>query len=85
MTADFSSPLLTNTVVPSFAPVETKSIGIMTDTISLLDGNQQPTSTSQLRSSTNERDGDSGVAKAILEMFRNLVSASLYFVQSKIR
>ena len=56
MPVDFTSPLLTVPAVPSSAPVETKSIGIMTDKISLPDGNQQPSDNSQLGSSTNERD-----------------------------
>ena len=75
MPVDFTSPLLTVPAVPSSAPVETKSVGIMTDKISLPDGNQQPADNSHLVSSINERDRDSGVAKAILEMSRNLVSA----------
>ena len=61
-----TSPLLTVPVVPSSALVETKSVGIMTDKISLADGNQQPADNSHLVSSINERDRDSGVAKAIL-------------------
>lgn len=75
MPVDFTSPLLTVPVVPSSAPVETKSVGIMTDKISLPDGNEQLSDNSPLGSSINERDRDSGVAKAILEMSRNLVSA----------
>ena len=46
-----TSPLLTVPVVPSSAPVETKSVGIMTDKISLPDGNQQPADNSHLVSS----------------------------------
>ena len=74
MPVDFTSPLLTFPAVPSSAPVETKSIGIMTDKISLPYGNQQPADNSPLVSSVNERGRDSGVAKAILKMSRNLVS-----------
>lgn len=75
MPVDFTSPLFTVPALSSSAPVETKSIGIMTDKISLQDDNQQPADNSYLVSSINERDQDSGVAKAILEMSRNLVSA----------
>lgn len=71
MPVDFTSPLLTVPAVPSSAPVETKFVGIMTDKISLPDGNQQPADNSHPVSAINERNRDSCVAKAILEMSRN--------------